>query len=176
MALPTELSDVRAEDHAEGTPDETSEKSLCSRYSKIGLRSPSEAHLLNGVAHWSASETRRMCGRIMQWSDCQQCDKRSCTTFFQSASGEAGEACREGRRRLEIVRWCGTGGTMAARFLCRESPENWRRQSLHLYCCFPPFRPFLTTLEDPQKKVTWTFWKGKIQTRSESFQQAWRSA
>ena len=34
----------------------------------------------------------------------------------------------------------------------RKPPKNWRPQSLHLYCCFLPLRPFLTTLDDPQKK------------------------
>ena len=33
-----------------------------------------------------------------------------------------------------------------------EMTKNWRPQSLHLYCCFLPLRPFLTTLGDPQKK------------------------
>ena len=34
----------------------------------------------------------------------------------------------------------------------RIPPKNWRPQSLHLYCCFLPLRPFLTTFTDPQKK------------------------
>ena len=34
----------------------------------------------------------------------------------------------------------------------RIPPKNWRPQFLHLYCCFLPLRPFLTTLVDPQKK------------------------
>lgn len=31
-------------------------------------------------------------------------------------------------------------------------PKNWRPQDLHLYKCFRPLTPFLTTSEEPQKK------------------------
>ena len=30
-------------------------------------------------------------------------------------------------------------------------PKNWRPQSLHLYCCFLPLRPVLTTLESAEQ-------------------------
>ena len=38
------------------------ENSLCGRDSKIGHTGPSEAHLPENGAHWSASETRLVCG------------------------------------------------------------------------------------------------------------------
>ena len=34
----------------------------------------------------------------------------------------------------------------------RIPPKNWRHQSLHLYCCFLLFKPFLATFGDLQKK------------------------
>lgn len=34
----------------------------------------------------------------------------------------------------------------------RRPPKNWRPQDLHLYKCFRPLMPFLTTSEEPQKK------------------------
>ena len=49
-------------EHMGGAPEEEAENSLCGRDSEIGHAGPSEAHLPENGAHWSASETRLVCG------------------------------------------------------------------------------------------------------------------